>query len=148
MTSGGDPLRPMLGDAATKLGIRDGQNGRPDLKPDAAGNAVPAQGGMSVVSSIAGLAARVAAGRFPPSLVPQRLNDSGQVPGAIGRNTLHVFRIGEGIFENGPLNDELQLVPDQHHHGTVQPAKVVAYAEFRQALTDTRDAWQSGEADA
>ncbi|MBA4017561.1 MAG: hypothetical protein C0483_10350 [Pirellula sp.] len=147
MKSEGDPLRPVLGDAAAKLGVRDGLDGRkPDLAPDA-GNAVPGNGGLSVVSSIAGLAFRVANGMFPPSLVPQRLNDSGQVPGAIGVNSLCVFRIGEGVFEDALLCEELRLVPDHNHHGTVQPAGVMAYADYRQAISDTQDDWEPGEAD-
>ena len=148
MKSEGNPPRPVLGDSAAKLGVRDGQGGgTADLAPDAGGKAVPGRGGMSVVSSLAGLAFRVARGMFPPDLVPVRLNDSGQVPGASGRNTLHVFRIGGGEFENALLNDELRLAPDRDHHGTVQPAVVMAYGEYRQAIHRTRDDWESGEAD-
>jgi hypothetical protein len=107
MKAEGDPPRPVVGHSATKLGVRER-----DLAPDEDGNARPRKGGMSVVSSIAGLRRRVAMNIFSPSMVPQRLNDLGKVPGAMGPNTLHLFRIGEGRFEYGPLTDRLMLVPD------------------------------------
>jgi hypothetical protein len=37
------------------------------------------------------------------------------------------------------------LVPDRDDHGTVQPAAVLPYQEFKQAIYDTRDQWVSGE---
>lgn len=143
-----DPLRPVIGDSAMKLGVRDGQDGRKaDLAPDDEGNAVPGQGGMSVVDSLAGFAARIAKNIFPPDMLPQRLNDTGQIPGAMGKNHLHVFRMGEGAFANAPLTDRLQLAPDHDHHGTVEPRMAMPYDEYRQAIYNTRDQWESGEAD-
>ena len=50
----GDPPYPVLGDAATKIGIRPR-----DLAPDADGSAVPGVGGVSVFSSMAGIARRL-----------------------------------------------------------------------------------------
>ncbi len=47
MKAEGEPLRPVIGDAATKLGVR-----ARDLAPDNEGNAQPGQGGMSVISSV------------------------------------------------------------------------------------------------
>jgi hypothetical protein len=132
----------MIGDTATKLGVRER-----DLAPDSEGNAQPGQGGMSVVSSVAGLRRRVARMIFSPAMVPQRLNDLGLVPGAIGSNALHLFRIGGGNFELAPLTDRLMLVPDRDDHGTVQPATVMLYQQFKQAIYDTRDQWVSGEGD-
>lgn len=102
---------------------------------------------MSVVSSIAGLRRRVARQIFSPGMVPQRLNDLGLVPGAMGSNSLHLFRIGEGNFELGPLTDQLTLVPDLDDHGTVQPAASMPYEEYKQAIYDTQNQWVSGEGD-
>lgn len=142
MKAEGEPPRPVIGDTATKLGVRER-----DLAPDNEGNARPRHGGMSVVSSVAGLRRRVARHVFSPSMVPQRLNDSGLVPGAIGPNNLHLFRIGNGSFELAFLTDRLMLVPDRDDHGTVQPAAVMPYQAFKQAIYDTRDQWGSGEAE-
>jgi hypothetical protein len=136
------PLRPVIGDTATKLGVRE-----KDLAPDEDGNVRPGQGGMSVVSSIAGLRRRVARNIFSPSMVPQRLSDLGKVPGALGPNTLHLFRIGEGRFEHGPVADQLVLAPDRDDHGTIQPASTMRYQDFKQAIMETRDQWVSGEND-
>jgi hypothetical protein len=41
----------------------------------------------------------------------------------------------------------LRLVPDKNHHGTVQPAVVMPYDRYRQAIADTRNHWVNGEAD-
>lgn len=142
MKAENEPPRPVIGDSATKLGVREC-----DLTPDSEGNARPGQGGMSVVSSVAGLRRRVARMMFSPAMVPQRLNDSGLVPGAIGSNSLRLFRIGGGNFELAPLTDRLMLVPDRDDHGTVQPAGAMPYQEFKQAIYDTRDEWVSGEGD-
>ena len=75
MKAEGESPRPVIGDSATKLGVREA-----DLAADERGNAEPGKGGMSVVSSIAGLRSRVAKQLFPPKMVPQRLNDSGPSP--------------------------------------------------------------------
>jgi hypothetical protein len=58
---------------------------------------------------------------------------------------LSLFRIGNGEFELAQLTDRLMLVPDRDDHGTVQPAAVLPYQEFKQAIYDTRDQWVSGE---
>lgn len=141
MKAEGNPPKPFIGDSATKLGVRER-----DLRPNN-GNAIPGRGGVSVVSSIYGLRDRVAKLKFPPDMVPQRLSDMGLVPGAIGRNDLHLFRIGVGKFEAGPLTDLLRLVPDDGHHGTIQPSSILPYATYKEAIYGTRDQWVSGEND-
>jgi hypothetical protein len=118
-----------------------------DLGPDSQNNAKPGRGGLSVVSSIAGLRRRIVRSLFNPTMVPQRLSDLGKVPGAIGSNSLHLFRIGEGGFERGRLTDRLVLVPDRDDHGTVQLAATMPYHEYRQAIADTQNQWVSGEQD-
>ncbi len=142
MKSEGAPPKPVIGDSATKLGVRE-----IDLAPDEEGNAQPGQGGISVVSSIAGLRRRVAKGVFSPNMVPQRLSDLGKVPGAMGPPTLHLFRIGEGGFEPGLLTERLLLAPDHNDHGTIQPASKMPYEEYKQAIAETRNQWVSGEDD-
>jgi hypothetical protein len=57
------------------------------------------------------------------------------------------FRIGEGPFEHGQLTERLTLVPDHDDHGTIQPALTMPYAEYKKAISDTRDRWVSGEGD-
>ncbi len=141
MQTDGHEVRPLLGDTATRLGVRDR-----DLRPDG-GNAHPGRGGMSVVSSVAGLRRRVQNGLFPPSMVPVRLNDNGKVPFASGNNLLHVFRIGQGPFAAGPITEELILQPDHDDHGTVQPIVIMPYQEYKQAIVRTRDLWTCGEED-
>ena len=85
--------KPEVGDTATKLGVRE-----KDLIPRD-GNAHPGEGGMSVVSCIAGFRRRMSRGLCNPMMVPQRLHDKGRVPGAIGKQYLHLFRHGDGPFD-------------------------------------------------
>jgi hypothetical protein len=141
MKSEAGAVRPVVGDSSSKLGIR------PVDIEQRQGNAHPGEGGMSVVSSIAGFRRRIAKKKFSPEMLPVRMNDSGKIPGASGRNSLHVFRIGEGAFEAGSLNELLFLQPDEDDHGTVQPAHAMPYNDYRRAIIDTRDQWVSGEED-
>ncbi|MEX1026886.1 MAG: hypothetical protein WD049_02605 [Candidatus Paceibacterota bacterium] len=145
MKSEGEPPRPVIGDTATKLGVRER-----DLAPDAHGDAVPGLGGVSVFSSIAGIGRRLQLG-FPPSMVPSRLHNAGKVIGANGPESLRVFRLGEGEYERGFIATNLELVPDGDEspdHGTIQPARVMAFDDFRKAIVNTRKFWVDGEDDA
>lgn len=134
--------KPEIGDTATKLGVRES-----DLAPGAGGEAVPGKGGMSVVSSIAGLRRRMQSCRFPPDMVPKRLHDAGAILGAIGSNSLHLYRHGVGPFAAGSVSSRLSFAPDVNDHGTVQPAVSMPYNGYRVAIVQTRDSWTSGEAD-
>ena len=82
-----------------------------------------------------------------PRMVPKRLHDTGQLPGAIGPNTLHLFRHGDGAFEDGPVSPALALAVDINDHGTVQPSAIMPYADYRAAIVATRSDWVSGEGD-
>ncbi len=135
-------LRPSIGDSCTKLGVRDPK----DLK-SRDGRAHPGEGGMSVVSSIAGFRHRVAKCLFSPEMLPKRLHDNGKIPGASGPNSLHVFCIGQGAFESAMLTEDLRLEPDEDEHGTVQPARIMPYDDYRRAIVDTCEQWRSGEED-
>lgn len=144
MRSEGDPPRPVVGDAATKLGVRP-----VDLSPDSEGNALPGQGGVSIFSSIAGIGRRVAS-TFPPGMVPARLHDSRKVIGATGSNALRVFKLGEGDYEEGAIAEGLKLIPDgpsDPDHGTIQPDRAMPMGEFRQAVVNTKPLWEDGEND-
>jgi hypothetical protein len=134
-------LKPEIGDAAIKLGVRER-----DLAPEH-GHAPPGKGGLSVVSCIAGFRRRMTKGLCPPTMVPNRLHNAGRIPGAIGDNTLHLFRHGDGQFATGPVTAQLFLVLDRDDHGTVQPVALMPYDQYRQAIVETRDDWVSGEAD-
>ncbi len=132
-------MTPEVGNTAVKLGVRDGSDGgRVDLAKDN-GNAPPGRGGMSVVSCIAGLRRRMKKGLCRPDMVPKRLHDAGKIPGAMGPNSLHLFRHGEGPFANGPVTAQLSLVIDGDDHGTIQPAALMPYDEYRQAIVGTRN---------
>ena len=135
-----DDSLPRIADTATGLGIRPR-----DLAPDEDGQAHPRRGGMSVVSSIDGLRCRVVKRRFPPTMVPERLHE--RVPGAVGPNSLRVFRIGHGRFERGTLTALLALEPDEEEHGTVQPAMSMHSTAFKSAIIATRSMWCDGECD-
>ena len=63
---------------------------------------------MSVVSSIAGFRIRLGKKKCDPEMLPRRLHETGKIPGARGPNSLHVFRIGEGVFESAALNEDLR----------------------------------------
>jgi len=135
---------PVVGNSATKLGVRDR-----DLDPDVEGNAIPAAGGVSVFSSIAGIGRRIP-DRFPPGMVPARLHDAGRVVGATGPNSLRVFRLGDGKYEEGVIAARLKLVPDgvaNPDHGTIQPDQLMPMDQFKQAITDTQPLWVDGEND-
>jgi len=134
-------VKPEVGDTATKLGVRER-----DLPPRD-GNAHPGEGGMSVVSCIAGFRRRMMRKLCSPKMVPKRLHDTGKIPGAIGSQSLHLFRHGEGSFEHSSVTEQLTLVPDGDDHATVQPSAVMVYADYRQALVNTRNDWVSGEDD-
>ena len=142
MKSEPDRVCPVVGDSGTKLGVRER-----DLPPDINGLAQPKQGGMSVISSIAGFRRRIGQLRFPPDYVPRRLAENGKIPGATGSNRFHIFKIGEGEFCSGNLNEELFVEQDQEDHATVQPMTAVPYEQFRTAIAATRDHWVSGEHD-
>lgn len=135
-----DDKFPCVADNATGLGLRDR-----DLKPDEEGQAHPGRGGLSVVSCIDGLRRRVAKGKFPPTLVPERLHK--RVPGAVGPTTLRVFRIGDGKFERGVLTERVTLEVDVDDHGTVQPCSIMHITAFKAAIISTRPMWCDGECD-
>lgn len=135
-------VRPQLGDTATKLGVRES-----DIRRDENQLVQPRRGGVSVVSSLDGLRRRVAKKRFPPTMIPRRLADRRIVPGAIGPNTLHIFRIGEGAFADGILNEHLFFEVDRqdNDHGTIQPNTLVTIEVFRSAVQATQLDWSCGE---
>jgi len=144
MKSERDPPKPIVGDSATTLGARPR-----DLVLDATGNAVPGQGGVSVFSSISGIARRFQL-HFPPDMVPERLHHAGKVIGASERNALRVFRLGEGKYEAGLIATDLNLVPDGDEspdHGTIQPDRVMPLDNYKRAIVDTRSLWVDGEND-
>ena len=140
MKSQNNLVRPVVGDTCTKLGVRT-----PTDLASHNGNASPGEGGMSVVSSIAGFRFRVAKKKCNPEMLPRRLHENGKIPGA--DNSLHVFRIGEGPFRAGLAQSASRLEPDGDEHGTLQPAWVMPYTEYRQAIVATHEQWTTGEED-
>jgi hypothetical protein len=127
----GDNQKPRLGASATTLGVRP----EVDIPVDA-GTVHPGTGGMSVSPSLQEL---------PPHRIPERLRSF--VPNARGKNTLIVWRMGDGAFAAGPVAERLQLRPDPAgtSHGFVEPEVRMSLSEYQEALHATRDLWEVDE---
>jgi hypothetical protein len=130
----------MLGSSATSLGLRLPDPARPeitpDISPDDAGVIRPGTGGMSVAPDIASL---------PPHAIPMRLQP--RFRDAVGKNTIRVWRLGDGPFADAPLSGELNLRvdPNRSNHGFVEPARALPVSEYIGAIHRTRDQWVNGE---
>ncbi len=93
---------------------------------------------MSVAPSLATL---------PDHRCPARLR--ALHPGATGRDSDRVFRMGESAFRMANVAPGLQLrpddVPNPRHgrfaHGIVQPVERTPLASYERDLAATRDAW-------
>ena len=136
MKSEGTTLRPVVGDSATK-------SGSPAEKfTTRRGGQCIAWEGRHVCVAVDCRVATPTRGKAVESgrMVPRRLYDLGVVPAAAGENTLHIFRIGDGVFERGPIALCLTLLPDPDidgktgDHGTIEPATTMRYDEYRQAI--------------
>ena len=131
---------PMLGSSGTSLGVRlpDAAHPeiKPDLVPDSNGEVHPGSGGMSVSPSIATL---------PPHTIPRRLQP--YYRDAAGKDTLRVWRLGDGSFVDGPLSDGLALRvdPTKVTHGYVEPAQSIRVNEYVAAVHRTREQWVDAE---
>jgi hypothetical protein len=81
---------------------------------------------------------------LPVTLVPKRLKHV--VLGANGSNSHRCWRVGDGLYEPGPVARGLQLRIDVDGiHGFVEPSAQTNIDEYQQALAATRDQWVIGE---
>ena len=75
--------------------------------------------------------------------IPKRLRTL--IAGARGSNNTHCFRMGEGPFQRGNINQQLILEPDSPAHGNIAPATVVSLNTFEGDLAATRPNWVKDE---
>ena len=119
------------------LGVRVPPDEHPDVV-DPNGCVGPGGGGMFVSPRLADI-------HF--SRVPKRLRNL--VPGARGKNSDHVFRLGEGKFVSADVSPALTLRPDDGHtprHGVIEPRASVRIEQFQNALAATQSDWTIDEA--
>jgi hypothetical protein len=145
--------KPRLGSGGSTLGVRlPGGAGGTDITPDADGNVRPGRKGMSVAPDLEALL------RHLPNQVPRRLRflesdpdvpeDLRRLAGrARGENSLHVWSMGEGPFESGPLTEDLELLPDPvpAYHGVVIPVRKMPAVDYQKALWGTQALWSKDE---
>jgi len=138
-----DRDRPIIGNAATALGVRLPPDPKPDVSVNADGTVSPRTGGMSVAPSWRHL---------PVWRIPRRLStkflDARGIQGASGSNNLVCWRLGEGPFAEAPIGDRLLFRPDPDRpdsHGFVEPLAQLPLTEYQAALANTRDQWQRDE---
>jgi hypothetical protein len=144
---------PRVGDGSSELGVRlPGGSGKPDVYPDEGGNLAPGVGGMSVAPAIRSLLLEL------PTYVPKRLRElakNSDLPAdlrallgrAAGSNSLRVWSMGQGGFEDGAITDLLSLRADTPNHGFVEPTSVMAVATYQVALQATVEEWVSAESE-
>lgn len=123
MTPEGD--RPKVGPTARSLGAR--------VPGDIAacdGHVLPNTGGMSVAPSWRSL---------PPHRIPRRL--SYFAPDAAGSNVDACWKMGDGPFESGHLDEGLALRPVSPIHGFIEPSGKMTLDIYQAALAATRDFW-------
>ena len=123
--------RPVTGRASANLGVRIPK----DIIP-IEGDVEPNTGGMSVRPSLK---------TFPVEFIPERLRHLAR--GARGRNSLHVWKMGEGLFENALVTDDLRLHLDASTHGLVEPSIKMSLEDYEIAIFATRELWTDGEAE-
>jgi hypothetical protein len=126
--------KPLVGTGRAQLGARVPT----DIRPDADGNVHPGTKGMSVFRSI---------DRFPPSMVPSRLQPL--FPAAAGDDELTMWVHGEGPFADAAfaegLDFRLDPNPAKSHHGCVVPDRTMPLEDYQSALAATQEAWKAVE---
>lgn len=125
--------KPMVGADARKLGARLPPKPHADIPVATDGSVKPQTGGMSVAPRWRDL---------PAHRIPKRLQSLFRA--AAGSDVLHLWRMGEGPFADGPVTTDLNLRVDPNdstRHGFVEPAITMQGADYEAALAATRDAW-------
>jgi hypothetical protein len=116
--------KPIVEDSAKGLEVR------PTDVPVKEGLVYPQTGGMSVQSHWRDL---------PAHRLPKRLSSEAQ--DAHGSNELVCFRLGEGLFKEGPVAPELALRLDTPTHGLVEPREITSIEAYKSALAATKNQW-------
>ncbi|AGY60438.1 hypothetical protein [Gloeobacter kilaueensis] len=108
---------PACGNTATKLGVRP----KVDIKIDEDRNVLPGTGGMSVSPS------------------PEQLPEHRRPEALGGKSKYPAWEIK--VQDLGP---ELKYRPDPKNsdHGFVEPARQMDFAEYQNALEETRQKWK------
>ena len=129
---------PVVGQHGGMLGIRVPPDEHPDVVVGPNGCVGPGGGGMSVSPRL---------GDISVTRVPRRLQSL--VPGARGKNSDRVFRMGEGTFVSAEVSPALALRPDDGdtpRHGVIEPRASVRIEQFQNALAATQCDWSIDEA--
>ena len=124
--------KPAVGDTANRLGARP----QIDIRSDQNGHVRPETGGMSVSPGL---------NAVPTRLVPERLRSI--VAGARGKNEHSIWSMGSGAFFFGEVAFRLilRLDPENNKHGFVEPAALMPFDNYQNALAATQDAWREDE---
>jgi hypothetical protein len=127
---------PVVGTNAKELGVRIPPNPNADVDLDDDGNVCLNGKGMSVAENWRHLL---------PHLVPRRLRHI--LSGAAGSIQLACYKLGDGPFRAGPINDQLILVLKAHgpRGGNVVPSRLKLVKEFQDDLAATRLGWSIDE---
>jgi hypothetical protein len=127
---------PIVGVNSKELGVRVPPTSHADIDLDPNGNIVPNGRGMSVAGNWRNLL---------PHLVPKRLKSI--FPGASGSNSLACFKLGNGPFQAGPINNQLSLLLKNHdpRTGNIVPSQLSSAQEFVDYLAATRGNWSIDE---
>lgn len=128
--------RPVVGSNSRELGVRVPPNPNADVDLDDRGNVILNAKGMSVARNWRNL---------PPHLVPKRLRPV--LPAASGSNQLFCYKLGDGPFRSGPINDQLILVLKAHdpRSANVVPSQLGQVRVFQDDLAATRSDWSIDE---
>jgi len=124
--------KPVIGTESKELGVRIPPNSHADVDLDSNGAVILNRRGLSVASEWYFLL---------PHLIPKRYR--GVREGAAGPNSLSIYRIGSGEFQDSEVNDHLLLAlkPGNARHGNIVPRWLMHVAEFQAHLANTRDQW-------
>jgi hypothetical protein len=123
-------VKPRIGLSKAMLGVKVGTDEHDDITPDEQGLVHPGTGGMSVAPTWRDL---------PAYRIPQRLRRL--CPKARGSDKLECWRMGSGLFVDGPLTDRLNVAVDHATHGVVEPIVAMQLQDYVDALSATADQW-------
>ena len=121
--------QPQVGAEANMLGARI-EGATQDIPVSHNGMVQPNTGGMSVSPTWR---------EMPYFLVPKRLID--KFPAARGKNSLSIWKMGEGPFQAGSVAAGLTLQPDSPTHGNVEPDQTMPVNDYQQHLANTCQSW-------
>lgn len=133
-----DDDKPVVEATGKGLGVRgEPVNGQTDVDLDPQGRVLLNRKGMSVAPQWRDL---------PFFLISKRLRH--KVPSARGNSNLYCFAMGEGLFEDAEITEELTLIVDDGKatHGVVAPKNLVLLEEYQSHLAATRENWRIDEA--